>query len=233
MDTNNPRKLEILLTPPELQRQALVQAAKSLETSDGAGFLVQAKLYAELADRIEHLEQGLARETPLSVAFEAMTFARLVHAAQRRKYTHNPYADHLAEVAGIVATVSHGHPDPLVTAAVAWLHDCVEDQGVSPQDLEDRFGVDVRSGVLLLSDLEVGNRAERKAAGRVRLAAAPGWVQDIKVADLISNSSSIVMHDPKFAPVYLNEKRLLLEVMTKANPGLVAIANAQQFSNRP
>jgi guanosine-3',5'-bis(diphosphate) 3'-pyrophosphohydrolase len=162
-----------------------------------------------------------------NIAFEAMKFAREIHAPQRRKYTGNPYADHLAEVAGIVATVSGSHPDRDVTTAVAWLHDSVEDQNVSNQELVDRFGHEVMNGVMLLSDLEEGNRRERKAAGRVRLANAPGWVQDIKVADLISNTSSIVMHDPKFAVVYLDEKRMMLEVMTKANRELVAIAMGQ------
>jgi guanosine-3',5'-bis(diphosphate) 3'-pyrophosphohydrolase len=73
----------------------------------------------------------------------------------------------------------------------------------------------------------MGNRAERKAASRARLAAAPGWVQTIKCADLISNTSSIVKHDPKFAVTYLEEKRLLLDVLTKADPRLVAIARQQ------
>ena len=40
-------------------------------------------------------------------AFYAMDFARQAHAGHRRKYTGNPYSDHLAEVAGIVATVDH------------------------------------------------------------------------------------------------------------------------------
>ena len=40
-----------------------------------------------------------------NIAFEAMSFAKSVHAGQVRKYTGNPYTDHLAEVAGIVATV--------------------------------------------------------------------------------------------------------------------------------
>jgi (p)ppGpp synthase/HD superfamily hydrolase len=161
------------------------------------------------------------------LALNAMRFAREVHADQRRKYTNNPYADHLAEVAGIVSTISSIHPDPQVTLAVAWLHDCVEDQAVAVSDLEKLFGSEVAAAVLLLSDLERGNRAERKAASRQRLSAAPCWVQDIKVADLISNSSSIVMHDAKFALVYLEEKRLLLDVLTQANPELMAIARAQ------
>lgn len=162
------------------------------------------------------------------LALNAMLFAREAHSAQRRKYTNNPYADHLAEVAGIVATVAQSHPNAQVTLATAWLHDTVEDQeGVSVTDLTSRFGAVVAEGVLLLSDLEQGNRAERKAASRLRLAGAPAWVQDIKVADLISNTSSIAEHDPKFAAVYLEEKRLLLDVLTAANPVLVEIARGQ------
>ena len=156
-------------------------------------------------------------------AFKAMEFARRAHAGQVRKYTGNPYTDHLAEVAGIVATVD-STPESI---AVAWLHDCREDQGVTGFEIEELFGIRVAVGVALLSDFETGNRAERKAAGRVRLASAPGWVQTIKCADLISNTSSIVMHDPKFAVTYLEEKRLLLDVMTLADPRLLRLAREQ------
>lgn len=159
----------------------------------------------------------------MTLAFKAMQFAREVHKNQVRKYTENPYADHLAEVAGIVATVQ---PDD-VSIAVAWLHDCVEDQGTSLNWLAYSFGFEVASGVWFLSDLETGNRKERKEASRIRLAAASGWIQTIKVADLISNTSSIVKHDPKFAKVYLEEKRLLLDVLTKADKGLLEIARNQ------
>ncbi|CAB3784140.1 HD domain-containing protein [Pararobbsia alpina] len=164
----------------------------------------------------------------MSIAYRAMVFAREVHKDQKRKYTNNPYSDHLAEVAGIVATLMLQMNVSAPSAiAVAWLHDCIEDQGVTPDFLQGEFGETVMDGVMLLSDLETGNRAERKAASRARLAAAPGWVQTIKCADLISNTSSIVMHDPKFAVTYLEEKRLLLDVMTRADPRLIEIARAQ------
>ena len=165
----------------------------------------------------------------MTIAYEAMLFARRVHAAQVRKYTGNPYADHLAEVAGIAMSVGwHDaliHPDQFM--AVCWLHDAFEDQGVTPGEIAKHFGQQVSAGVAWLSDVEKGNRAERKAASRARLANAPGWVQTIKCADLISNTSSIVKHDPNFAEVYLAEKRLLLDVLTKADPRLREIAYAQ------
>ena len=156
----------------------------------------------------------------MSIAFEAMWFAREVHKHQKRKYTGNAYTDHLGEVAGIVASVPHTEE----MIAVAWLHDCVEDQGVEIVTLVSEFGMEVAKGVLLLSDLEQGNRAERKRLSRERLAKAPPEIQTIKYADLISNTSSIVQFDPKFAEVYLEEKRLLLEVMDKGDKQLYDLA---------
>jgi len=41
---------------------------------------------------------------------------------------------------------------------------------------------------------------------------------------LIDNSVSIIEHDPKFAKVYLKEKALLLDVLTKADSVLLAQA---------
>jgi hypothetical protein len=50
------------------------------------------------------------------------------------------------------------------------------------------------------------------------------------VANLISNTGSIVIHDPDFARVYTHEKRLLLGVMLDANPRLRALALAQAIA---
>lgn len=165
----------------------------------------------------------------MSLAYEAMVFAREAHKNQARKYTGNPYSDHLAEVVGIAMSVCP-HLSVIPTEeymAVAWLHDCLEDTHVSYWRLGAEFGLTVANSVGFLSDLENGNRAERKAASRERLSKAPSWVQTIKVADLISNTSSIVQHDPKFAEVYLEEKRLLLDVLTGADKRLVKIAREQ------
>lgn len=156
----------------------------------------------------------------MSIAYKAMLFAREAHKNQKRKYTGNAYTDHLGEVAGIVASV----PRTEEMIAIAWLHDCIEDQGVEIATLVSEFGVQVAHGVLMLSDLEEGNRAERKRLGRNRLAKASPEIQTIKYADLISNTTNITQHDEKFAKVYLEEKRLLLEVMNKGNANLYDLA---------
>ena len=155
----------------------------------------------------------------------ARVFATAAHAAvgQVRKYTFEPYIVHPAEVAGIVATVPHTNE----MLAAAYLHDTVEDTGVSIVDIQKEFGNEVASLVGWLTDVskpEQGNRAVRKAIDREHTAMAPAAAQTVKLADLIANSRSILAHDPAFARVYLEEKRMLLEVLTRGDATLMAQA---------
>lgn len=164
-----------------------------------------------------------------TLPLEAASFARGAHRSinQRRKYSGAPYEVHLAEVVNILHT--HGMRDPHVLAT-AWLHDTVEDTGVTLDDIRELFGMSVSTLVYWLTDTETpedGNRAQRKAMSRERLERAPADVQTIKYADLISNTRSIVEHDPNFAKVYLREKRDLLQVMTRGDPHLFDRAHSQ------
>jgi (p)ppGpp synthase/HD superfamily hydrolase len=155
----------------------------------------------------------------------ARVFATAAHAAvkQVRKYTFEPYIVHPTEVAGIVASVPHTNE----MLAAAWLHDTVEDTGVSIVDIQKEFGNEVASLVGWLTDVstpEQGNRAVRKAIDREHTAMAPAEAQTVKLADLIANSRRIMAHDPAFARVYLEEKRMLLEVLTRGDTTLMAEA---------
>jgi (p)ppGpp synthase/HD superfamily hydrolase len=157
----------------------------------------------------------------------ARVFATAAHAAvkQVRKYTFEPYIVHPTEVAGIVASVPHTNE----MLAAAWLHDTVEDTGVSIVDIHAEFGHEVAELVGWLTDVstpEHGNRAVRKALDRDHIACAPAAAQTVKLADLIANSSSIMAHDPAFARVYLAEKRMLLEVLTRGDAALMARARS-------
>lgn len=161
----------------------------------------------------------------MTIVEKARVFATAAHAAcgQLRKYTYEPYIVHPAEVVRTVSTVDH--TDEMLAAA--WLHDVVEDTGVTIETIRAEFGEQVAELVGWLTDVsrpEQGNRATRKAIDRAHTAMAPAQAQTIKLADLISNTRSIVEHDEKFARTYLEEKRLLLEVMTKGNPTLMAEA---------
>jgi (p)ppGpp synthase/HD superfamily hydrolase len=147
--------------------------------------------------------------------------------AQLRKYTNEPYIVHPTEVVDILTSTVEPTEEMI---AAAWMHDVVEDTGVTLETIRKEFGDKVADLVGWLTDVsrpDHGNRASRKAVDRAHTAAAPAAAQTIKCCDLISNTRSIVEHDEKFAKTYLAEKRLLLEVMTKADPRLLERAREQ------
>lgn len=156
---------------------------------------------------------------------QAMLYALDAHRNQKRKYTGEPYSVHLAEVVGYVASIPWIEPRAF---AVAWLHDVCEDCGVTLDVLGEEFGAYIAWCVAVLTDKPStwGNRKARKHEQRERLARAPGAIQSIKCADIISNTQSIALHDPKFAPVYIDECVTLLSVLQAADPQLRMLAAA-------
>jgi (p)ppGpp synthase/HD superfamily hydrolase len=166
----------------------------------------------------------------MCIVEKARIFATAAHAAvgQVRKYTNEPYIVHPAEVVSIVSSVPH--TDEMLAAA--WLHDTVEDTGVTIEVIRAEFGSKVADLVGWLTDVsrpEQGNRATRKAIDRAHSAMAPAEAQTVKLADLISNTCSIVAFDEKFAKTFLEEKRMLLDVMTKGDAKLMA--EAKKFTS--
>ena len=108
--------------------------------------------------------------------------------------------------------------------AAAFLHDVVEDTGVTIELVRAEFGEEVADLVGWLTDISRptdGNRETRKAIDRAHSAKAPAAAQTIKLADVIDNSATIEAHDPDFARVFRHEKRRLLEVMTAGDPTLM------------
>jgi (p)ppGpp synthase/HD superfamily hydrolase len=161
----------------------------------------------------------------VNIVEKARVFATAAHAAvgQVRKYTFEPYIVHPTEVASIVASVPHTRE----MLAAAYLHDTVEDTGVTLDLIRAEFGDEIADLVGWLTDVSQpadGNRVSRKAKDRAHSAEAPANAQTVKLADLIANTRSIVQHDEKFAQTYLEEKRLLLAVMDKGDPQLMAEA---------
>jgi (p)ppGpp synthase/HD superfamily hydrolase len=152
---------------------------------------------------------------------KARIFARAAHAGvgQLRKYTNEPYIVHPMEVASLVGTVTH--TDAMIAAAL--LHDVIEDTYVTQGVLNEEFGHEITELVMWLTKIskpQDGVRAVRKEMDRKFLAKAPAEAQTIKLADIVSNTSSIVQHDPVFAIIYLKEMALLLDVLTKGDKSL-------------
>lgn len=159
----------------------------------------------------------------MGIIYEARVFAEAAHMGQTRKYTGEPYIKHPTRVAKLV--LEHTNNNAVVAAAI--LHDVVEDTPVTIHQLSTHFGQEVADLVDWVTDVSRpsdGNRATRKELDRQHIAAAPYAAKNIKLADLIDNTESIVQHDPKFSKVYLREKMRLLEVLADSHPNLYRIA---------
>lgn len=161
----------------------------------------------------------------------AQVFATAAHGAIRqvRKYTGEPYITHPAVVAEIVALVP-GHTWQMISAA--WLHDVLEDTGVTEDTIREIFGAEVTQMVKDLTNvpLTAGNRAARYQMNLEKLSKASPQTKTIKIADLLHNTKSIVEHDRGFAPVYLREKLGALDVLREGDPVLWAMAYQQCVS---
>ena len=149
----------------------------------------------------------------------AQAYAHKAHDSinQVRKYTGEPYWVHTDEVAAIVSSVVFS--EDMVCAA--HLHDVLEDvwpilNGFNFSVIEQDFGSHVAEMVLDLTDQYTKeacpdlNRKKRKHLERLRIGLITPASKTIKLADLISNTKSIVEHDRDFANVYLREKWELL-----------------------
>ncbi len=149
----------------------------------------------------------------------AAEFAKIAHSEQKRKYTNEPYFVHCEEVAKIVESVG-GTPEMI---AAGYLHDTVEDTGTPIITIYTLFGCQVGDLVSSLTDVSKpsdGNRKIRKDKDRAHTANSSPEAKTVKLADLISNSQSIVEHDKDFAEVYLREKEALLHFLQEGNAEL-------------
>jgi len=172
----------------------------------------------------------MRRNLGIDMEDAAMRFAMSMHFNQKRKYTGEQYIVHPAEVVEIVRTVPH--TSEMIQAA--WLHDVVEDCGVDIKLIGKVFGDKVESLVEMLTDVSTvkdDNRAARKLIDLQHTSKASPEAKTIKLADLISNTSSIMEHDKKFAKTYLIEKRALLEVLREGNQDLWRAAYNIAYDN--
>jgi (p)ppGpp synthase/HD superfamily hydrolase len=131
----------------------------------------------------------------LILVSRAADFAARRHAGMRRKgVAKEPYVNHLAEVAELLAASTDGSDAALVAAG--WLHDTIEDTATSREDLAQEFGEDVAALVVHVSDDKTLPKAERKRLQIVHAPQIPGRARMIKIADKISNLRSLISSPP-------------------------------------
>lgn len=167
---------------------------------------------------------------------ELFEFVKLKHKNQKRKYTGEPYYNHLLSVAEIISEFMR------CAVEAALCHDLLEDTDCTRDELynkmleigyKESFVIDTCLCVVELTDVFTHesypnlNRSKRKQLEAERLGQISFVSQSIKYADLIDNTKSITGHDKDFAKVYLKEKQTILELMNKGNTVLYDLCKNQ------
>ncbi len=156
----------------------------------------------------------------------AARFAAEKHAQQKRKGAMGePYFNHLVEVAELIAASSEELDVELVMAA--FLHDTVEDTGVTLQQLEERFGGDVAGLVAEVTDDKSLPKETRKDLQVRNAHKKSERAQTLKLADKISNLRSVLASPPvgwslERKQQYFEWARQVVSGLTTPNPVLKA-----------
>ncbi|MBO1346709.1 MAG: bifunctional (p)ppGpp synthetase/guanosine-3',5'-bis(diphosphate) 3'-pyrophosphohydrolase [Hormoscilla sp. GUM202] len=131
-------------------------------------------------------------QTDRRLICEAFEFAYQLHKGQNRK-SGEPYISHPVAVAGLLRELGGS----AVMIAAGFLHDVVEDTEVTAEEIEARFGPEVRQmveGVTKLSKFKFSSKTERQAENfrRMFLAMAKDIrVIVVKLADRLHNMRTL------------------------------------------
>ena len=136
-------------------------------------------------------EEAMQEGAPLSRFEDALVFAAQKHKAQTRKGTAIPYVAHLMQVCGIA--LENGADEDEAIAAL--LHDVMEDQDVTEEELTRRFGPAVAAIVAGCSDSASSDKApwrKRKEAYVAHVLTAPRSVRLVSSCDKLHNARAIL-----------------------------------------
>jgi len=133
--------------------------------------------------------------SPVRLVTEAAELAAHRHNGMARKGRGNePYINHLAEVANLLAAATDGVDAELVAAG--WLHDTIEDTETTRAELAQKFGERVAALVVeVTDDMNLPKAERRKKQIEDAPHKSPG-AKLIKIADKISNIRARILPEP-------------------------------------
>lgn len=138
--------------------------------------------------------QGGGSGEAVVLVTRAAHFAAQRHAGCRRKgAAREPYINHLAEVAALLAESS---PQDAALVAAGWLHDTIEDTATEREELADSFGEDVATLVAEVTDDKSLEKAVRKQLQVEHAPHKSPRARMLKIADKTSNIRSLMTSPP-------------------------------------
>jgi len=132
---------------------------------------------------------------PACLISEAAEFAARRHTGMLRKGRGNePYINHLAEVANLLATATGGRDAELIAAG--WLHDTIEDTATTQEELAEKFS---ERAAGLVAEVTDDMNLPKSTRRRLQVLHSPGKSPSaklIKIADKISNIRARIFPTP-------------------------------------
>ena len=191
---------QISALPQPALRTDLEAALRGFGRPLEEGLAIEAALFNSLLDQPEiragskafvdrdHPDR-VAGAAPLHLPGAAYSFAERAHRGQPGRYDVGEFIDHPTRVARIVA--EHGGDE--TAEAAAYLHDTVEKTATTPAEIEAAFGPAMRELVLALGqDPAIGDRGERRADHRRRVAGADRTAQLVYLADRLAGIEAML-----------------------------------------
>ena len=133
--------------------------------------------------------------TGIRLVSEAADFAARRHSGMARKGRGNePYVNHLAEVANLLATATDGADAELVAAG--WLHDTIEDTETTREELAQKFSKRVAALVVEVTDDMSLPKDQRRQQQIIDAPNKSSGAKLIKIADKISNIRARILPRP-------------------------------------
>lgn len=146
----------------------------------------------------------MTQSSDIAILLQALTFSAEKHRGQRRKDAGaSPYINHPIALANVLA--NEGGVVDLVPLAGAILHDTVEDTDTTHAELTERFGPEIASVVMEVTDDKALPKADRKAAQIEHAPHLSHPAKLVKLADKISNLRDILASPPAD---WSNERKL-------------------------
>ena len=167
---------------------------------------------------------------------KAILFAAEKHRDQRRKdEPHTPYVNHPIQVAEILWRVGDVRDEATLLAAI--LHDTIEDTPTTADEIGSRFGKEVVTLVLEVTDDKSLPKEERK---RLQVEHAPELTSKaklIKLADKICNLRDLLDSPPAGWPLSRRQEYLLwtekvVRGLRGTNPDLEGLYDQILFDGR-
>jgi (p)ppGpp synthase/HD superfamily hydrolase len=130
--------------------------------------------------------------TGIRLVSEAADFAARRHSGMARKGRGNePYVNHLAEVANLLATATDGTDAELVAAG--WLHDTIEDTKTTREELAQKFSKRVAALVVEVTDDMTLPKDQRRQRQIIDAPNKSSGAKLIKIADKVSNMRARIL----------------------------------------